>query len=1071
MNTYMKYSNVLFVALMLVIFAGYPATTHAALTSTGLNSQANQKCTGSLLKSSLTSTDGTTNTITVGNGTGQLPSDYATSGKYCIQETDLTSSCSLGTTANAFALYNTSSTIINNGTICPDPPKGSGVSYITYTYATPTVTLSAASPSITAGASDQLTWGVSGVPSATCTGTGTGFTTGSGMSGVVSVTPSTTTTYSVSCTYAGSTSSASATVTVYPVLSASGVSCTVSSTHNPTLMQQLVSWSATITSGTPPYTYLWGGDGALAGSTTSNPSVSYLSGGVKSGTVRITDSSSSKTTSVQTTQIQPGQCTGSLTGYSFTDTQDGATTGGYGPGGYGPVVMQNAADAFSDVGLGWPADFYANPQNYCVQALDRLIGCGQLACSYQLKIQLYSTNATIPSSGGTQIGAVTGTFGSGAPSVVQICSPTLTVNSAPSAPALVCPTSAVVGYPASTTATAVDVDGDTIRYGVSWTNGSTMDSWLPAGNTYVPSGTPQTFTHTWNTPGTYTIGLLAQDVNGQNSTTTTCTINVTNPSNLTPTNLSPIPPQGGTNVLFIGSIRNTGGDAAAFPSQLFICKSGDTACEAQTTSITNTVQNISMGNPSFFDKLKGSLFAFLGTSHARADAVTQIQLAATAIAGSTTGTQTAQTTWAAPASGGSYEYKLCADSDATGNIIVPVTSRSALCGTWTSMPVTLAAALTAADATPISAVAGQAITVTGLAKNIGLVASDASQRGFWNNFQVCDPTSAGSKGNINGNCTVYNYLNGGETGGYWVNGSVPAGGTTPLTYSFTPPATQPYVSLEREMNTNFAMLIKKPSLSHVLSVVQTFFKQVITPAHVYASGGSYTLAYRWCADENTLWDPTINVSNSGTQCGGWGTMTVALPTVSCTADTPSPSSAVVAQQVTWKAGTATGFASTPTYTWSDGGILGGYSGAIGGNTGSTYTNYYKTGGAGYYVTLVGTLGGSSASQQCPIVTVTAPTVTLTATPNRVQKNTAGVVLTWTSANLTDSYDTCTLSGNGNSWTSLPSTSTSGTQKTDPNAVTAQTTYTITCHSGTNARPGTDVSGTATVNIVPVISNF
>ena len=147
--------------------------------------------------------------------------------------------------------------------------------------------------------------------------------------------------------------------------------------------------------------------------------------------------------------------------------------------------------------------------------------------------------------------------------------------------------------------------------------------------------------------------------------------------------------------------------------------------------------------------------------------------------------------------------------------------------------------------------------------------------------------------------------------------------------------------------------------------------------------------------------------------------------------------------------------------------------AIGGTTSATYNNYYRAGG-NYTTSVSATDGTVTASGTCsPGVTIANSSVTLTATPARVQSgSTSGITFTWTSTNLSNAYDTCSITGTDGyaSATGLPSTY-SGSSYKDTTAISTQTTYTITCHSGTAVRPGLDVSGTALVNVVPKFTNF
>lgn len=77
--------------------------------------------------------------------------------------------------------------------------------------------------------------------------------------------------------------------------------------------------------------------------------------------------------------------------------------------------------------------------------------------------------------------------------------------------------------------TATDPEGDTLRYGIDWNNDGAIDQWVP-GSGYVASGTTQTASYTWTTPGTYTFQVLAQDSKGGQSGWVSHTIVIANPA-------------------------------------------------------------------------------------------------------------------------------------------------------------------------------------------------------------------------------------------------------------------------------------------------------------------------------------------------------------------------------------------------------------------------------------------------------------------------------------------------------------------------------------------------------------
>lgn len=103
-----------------------------------------------------------------------------------------------------------------------------------------------------------------------------------------------------------------------------------------------------------------------------------------------------------------------------------------------------------------------------------------------------------------------------------------TTNHAPNTPSLTCDSNLTTGQTGNFTASATDPDNDTLRYGFDWTNSGSVSEWAPASG-YVNSGTAQTVTHSWSTPGTYTVQALAQDSKSANSGWASCTVTVTQP--------------------------------------------------------------------------------------------------------------------------------------------------------------------------------------------------------------------------------------------------------------------------------------------------------------------------------------------------------------------------------------------------------------------------------------------------------------------------------------------------------------------------------------------------------------
>ncbi len=108
----------------------------------------------------------------------------------------------------------------------------------------------------------------------------------------------------------------------------------------------------------------------------------------------------------------------------------------------------------------------------------------------------------------------------------QTCSATPSCNTPPNAPTISGPTT---GYPNTSytyTFTATDPQGDQIRYGIDWNMDGTAEEWLPAGVSYVNSGTSRSTSYSWTTTGEKTFRALTQDYPGSNSGWTNYTVNI-----------------------------------------------------------------------------------------------------------------------------------------------------------------------------------------------------------------------------------------------------------------------------------------------------------------------------------------------------------------------------------------------------------------------------------------------------------------------------------------------------------------------------------------------------------------
>ncbi len=229
-----------------------------------------------------------------------------------------------------------------------------------------------------------------------------------------------------------------------------------------------------------------------------------------------------------------------------------------------------------------------------------------------------------------------------------------------------------------------------------------------------------------------------------------------------------------------------------------------------------------------------------------------------------------------------------------------------------------------------------------------------------------------------------------------------------------------------------------------------------TPAsfsYTFLTSGTYSV--RLCAD----WANTVAESNEGNNCGPWTDVSVSETpvnsSVSCSVNTQS---ALVGGSVTYTASPVAG--ATSPYSWL------GSDGATGFGSGSTVTRTFTgTGSYGMQVTAT----NAATPAQCPLVTVGAswctagsPTLTITATPNRVRAGQSSVV-TWSASGVNGEGASCTVTGLTTPWSSAVSAApvcSAGSSATE--TINTQRTFTLTCGGQ---------SQSVTVNVIPGIIEF
>jgi hypothetical protein len=212
-----------------------------------------------------------------------------------------------------------------------------------------------------------------------------------------------------------------------------------------------------------------------------------------------------------------------------------------------------------------------------------------------------------------------------------------------------------------------------------------------------------------------------------------------------------------------------------------------------------------------------------------------------------------------------------------------------------------------------------------------------------------------------------------------------------------------------------------------------------------------TFYYRVCPDLDDTWTGSINESNEGNNCSGWGTVTVSNPAptgvLSCAvSNTNPPPNTSVTYTVTPSNG------ATGPYTWND---------TQGGSYGSGASVNRLIPGAGPYVMFVSGQNVASQPVACPAVSGTCPnpTATISASPTRVREGETATI-TWSASGVDTS---CTITGPGVSQT-IPGGSCVIPNGSATPVVTTQSVYRITCDGG-------ESTAEAIVNVIPRFTEF
>ncbi|MBU0497810.1 MAG: hypothetical protein KKC68_03170 [Candidatus Thermoplasmatota archaeon] len=96
--------------------------------------------------------------------------------------------------------------------------------------------------------------------------------------------------------------------------------------------------------------------------------------------------------------------------------------------------------------------------------------------------------------------------------------PSMVMNLAPSTPVQPSgPTTGIVGQLLAYSTFAMEPTGDFLKYGWDWNGDFVVDQWDDNGGAYYPPTTPISTQHIWNSAGTYSVQVKAEDIYGRQS--------------------------------------------------------------------------------------------------------------------------------------------------------------------------------------------------------------------------------------------------------------------------------------------------------------------------------------------------------------------------------------------------------------------------------------------------------------------------------------------------------------------------------------------------------------------------
>jgi hypothetical protein len=631
-------------------------------------------------------------------------------------------------------------------------------------------------------------------------------------------------------------------------------------------------------------------------------------------------------------------------------------------------------------------------------------------------------------------------------------------NNPPAAPTITGPTTGQVGTSYNYTFTSTDPDSNTIRYAVDWNNDGTIDQYLPSSG-YVSSGTAQSQTMQWGTAGTYKFQAKAQDSLGAFSGWTSYTVTIAPPP---PTNLQ--------------AVCNAAGDHVTLS---WTAAPGATSYYPRTSSNPANPSCASYGWQTLSSN--GTYYCYTdgmtGTSVMNFPIVTGQTYSWFVYSGDASGPN-----WANAANGTNFSCSptlpdLTADfshnvsSTLTATAGTPVTLNayvSNLGNGSTGVPFkTTFFTNTSQSRSGATSYVFTSGIPNGFPANYGekdgfqapIQATFASPGTYY--FQACadrDPSLAQTVAQTdpNNDCSAWGTITVYPPPATNLQASCNlAGNQVTLSWTAAPGATSYYPRMSSS-DPNFSNQCASFGWQMWTDGTTCYPKpdNGVNGTSVTVSSIVSGVTYNW-------WTNSSGVSGTDWNNSANGPSFACVPkTLSCSG-TPNPANPT--GSITWSAAPVN---FTPaTYSWSGAG------GTKSSGTASTLTSTYATSGSySPTLTVVGTKGETFSNISCTPAVVsgmcgTAPTATLTASPDLIAQGGSSKLTYSAGGFTTPSTGTCTLTANGTIIGTTPIADSlcmiSGTKPVS--SINVRTVYKIICTNGATA--------SATVNITPNFSEF